>query len=65
MATFQSRKCVYCELNWPHVEEYGVCPQCREPTTNSYAEATMTEEDAKSLAAHSQFGWHLYDAGKL
>lgn len=54
----QSLRCIYCEIHWPPIERYRVCPRCRETTAESWQDG-MNLRDAHVLARTEEFGWEL------
>lgn len=56
----KSRRCVYCEQNWPFEERYDECPICLEDTEFSM-QAPLGEVIANELAVHAAFGWWLWE----
>lgn len=60
-----SRRCNYCERNWPHESDYAECPVCREQTHISYVPPQMTSERATEVRQSFAFGWWLWDTGRL
>lgn len=61
----RSRRCIYCTGKyWPDEPEYERCPNCREPTVESFYPAMPPEkvEEERRLA---EFGWWLYDHDRV
>lgn len=56
--------CIYCERKWPKHAEYRECPVCREKTNEVYARA-MDSEEAARVKDEFDFGWWLWDNGRL
>lgn len=59
-----SRKCPYCYVYWPAEAEYELCPQCREPTEDSFMEALPLEQ-VELIRVRAEFGWWLYEHDRL
>lgn len=55
-----SYRCRICETMWPMLPEYRYCPNCREPTADA-PHPPISEEEARKLAAHANFGWWLWE----
>lgn len=60
----KSKRCSYCENLWPYEERFEICPICREDTELSM-QAPLGEAIANELAAHGEFGWYLWDNGRV
>ena len=59
-----SLKCNYCKTNWPDSEDYEHCPRCLEPTKKSSLEPIPSDEAIREKR-HMEFGWWLWDTGRL
>jgi len=55
-----SKRCPYCERNWPPRDTFKECPVCREATTFSTAEP-MPDGVAALEKIKGEFGWWLYE----
>lgn len=63
---FRSLKCKFCKECWPSNDLYDVCPTCREETEGQhYTLPTLTEEEAAKRKKHDDFGWWLWDTGRM
>ena len=56
--------CNYCEQRWPPETDYMICPLCREPCNESVHPAGNAGA-AKTEKAYADFGWWLYDHGRV
>lgn len=58
-----SGKCNYCERRWPRPLEQ--CPLCREPLRYVSQAPTMSPEEAVTQKTEFDFGWWLWDTGRM
>ena len=47
-------RCSICNVNWPMVREYRLCPSCRAATWHSTG-VPIDEDEARSIDLHAQF----------
>lgn len=58
-------RCRYCQINWPNEpESYEHCPVCREPTVYTQQEP-IPDGEARVKTKHGDFGWWLYENGRV
>ena len=60
-----ARRCIYCNEKWPRTDEYIICPCCREETKLASSMISIAPEVAAKRKAHFDFGWWLWDTGRL
>lgn len=60
-----ARECSYCEIRWPNSEDFELCPQCLEQTLVKYGKPALHSAEAVSLKREYEFGWWLWDTGRL
>jgi hypothetical protein len=58
--------CRYCERRWPaRDDDYRECPLCREPTRPVNRPPSMTLPEAQAEKQEYDFGWWLWDTGRM
>lgn len=60
-----SRGCQWCEVRWPDAPEYRRCPRCREETAASFKRPSYARAEATNHKRHHDFGWWLWDTGRV
>lgn len=60
-------KCHWCEWVWPHLPDFEVCPCCREPCYEAMEkdDDVLDEAEAHKWRQEFNFGWWLWDTGRL
>lgn len=60
-------RCYWCEWVWPFLPDFERCPCCREKCyTGKVVESNAPDEDeAHSWRQEFDFGWWLWDTGRL
>ncbi len=53
-----ARRCSRCSLNFPHATRWGRCPVCGEKTDSLADARPMSEQEARSVAAHAEHDRH-------